>query len=324
MSRRRVAGIALTVLCTAAGAGAGEAIYRISGARPVSSHMVNGFTQEAARRLDGQYQVRVSVPRIPIGSPTAYTFDADHRPHHAPEGFVIPASLAERLSRRRTDDEAATEVLRWVDRHLVSDDRDYGNQDALSVLARGRGRCSGIANATAALLQAAGFRARTVSGVLIEDSGPVPHRWVECHFEGRGWVPTDPALGHWVVTHRHVVFPGAVHPVPVIDTLASPEGTGVEGFPVVAGVPRRPSRGPELIVRWVPTSEGGDPVTAQLIGAGGEVRVGRLDPVRHFTALLPGPWLLQVETAGGATIHRQVVALDGAEVVSYVVREDGS
>jgi hypothetical protein len=324
MRSRALAATAVALVASVAAVADGkEAIYRIGGVSPVTSHVVNGFSQTATREADGDYRVRVTVPRVPIGAPRAYRYDPAHRPDDAPDAFSMPDGLAERLGGHRFDDGAATEVLRWVERYLVSDDEDFGDQDALSVLVRRRGRCSGIANATVALLRGAGFRARTVSGVLVTDDGPVAHRWLECWFDGRGWVPTDPAFGFWVVTHRHVAFPETVHPMPRIEVEVGVEGTGVEGFPTDRGVPSRPSTGAELVVRWVPSGSPTAPVNAHLIGAGGEVRSGRLDPVGRFGDLLPGSWLLRVESEG-TTIHQQLVSLDGAEVVSYVVREDAS
>ena len=165
-----------------------------------------------------------------------------------PSGFELPQRLRIGLRPEMDVWEAATSVLEWVSDHLVLVDNDRNPQDAASVIHRRGGRCSGLANATAALLMAAGFEARTVSGLLISGREAIPHRWVECRLPGAGWVPTDPTLGWWTITPRHVAFNDAVDRVPEITTLVPARGE-LRKLPRDGTTLVRPNDGAELVCR---------------------------------------------------------------------------
>jgi transglutaminase-like putative cysteine protease len=73
-----------------------------------------------------------------------------------------------------------------------------GPQDASSVLAARRGTSLGRARTLVALLRAAGVRAQLVGGLRLANSGGkrATNSWVEV-WTGTGWVPLDPAGGHF-------------------------------------------------------------------------------------------------------------------------------
>lgn len=315
---KRVTGFLAVSVAWAATASAIDASYIVRGPQAPVSHAVNGYTQSVVERADGSFEVRVSVERVPVGS-RGRAWRSSTRHPDVPEGFGLPPTLANRLASNRAAYDAATEILRWMAKNVDLDPDSTGDQDAASVLRRRAGRCSGVANATVALLITAGFEARTVSGLLVTEQGPVPHRWVECRLPGAGWVATDPTLGFWVVSHRHVVFRDTVRRMPEVEPGRVPPGFGLEFFPREGGWPRRPDEGGELVVRMVGPRRDG-PVVARLHGAGGELRESLLDPVGRFSGLMPGTWLLRVDV-GTATVHEQVVTIDEGDVRSYAVRE---
>ncbi len=303
------------VLLSASPAAAAQAVYRVQAAEPPLATAANGYVQEVRELAPGEYEVRVATSIDPIGATGTYAeVTAGARPA-VPAGFRLPPSLGRRLAPELEAWEAATAILGWSARHLAVDDTDGGPQDAASVLRRGRGRCSGLANATAAMLLTAGFEARTVSGVLVAGDEVIPHRWFECRLPGAGWVPSDPTLGLWVVSVRHLAFGDTVSALPRVTALAQDED-GLERLPRRAGRLLRPNRGAGLVCR-LPTA--GPGAVAVLRGAGGEVRRARLDPEARFDGLLPGRWLLEVEHEGEVVERRELV-LKAGDLHTFTVR----
>jgi hypothetical protein len=233
-----------------------------------------------------------------------------------PEGFELPQSLRVALQPEMTAWEAATTVLKWVSAHLALVENDRHPQDAGSVLDRRGGRCSGLANATAALLMAAGFEARTVSGLLVEDSRSIPHRWVECRLPGAGWVPTDPTLGLWAISARHVAFGDTVQTVPDIET-EWPAAGDLDRLPRSGTTVIRPNDGAELVCRLSDLADGRTAVVSLVRGS--DRRRAILGPEARFESLLPGRWLLVIEL-GGRVVERRELTLKAGVVNSYVVR----
>ncbi len=296
-------------------AAAEEARYVVRGSQLPVSVAHNGYVQSVTPRSPGEAEVQVATALVPVGAKGSYGAVASP-PEGVPEGFVTPRALQSRLRPEIPAWEAATEVLRWVAVHLRIDEDD-GPQDAAAVLARRGGRCSGVANAAAALLMDAGFEARTVSGLLITDAGPVPHRWLICRLPGAGWVPTDPTLGLWVVTPRHLAFGDTVTEVPRVEVAQPAGGGGIGRLPHWRGRPLRPNLGSELVCRLVGD---GSPerALAVLYGGDGEVRRAVLDPEGRFESLLPGRWRLVV-VADGRVLEERDVDLAPAQVHSFTV-----
>lgn len=267
-----------------------EASFRLRGGAIPVSHSVNGYSQAVEVLEDGELLVRVGVPAVAVGAALG-GFEPDRRVEaELPAGFRLPGRLGSALSPDLDAYTRATRVLRWVERFLSLDNSSTGEQDAVSVLRRGGGRCSGMANATVALLRAAGFEARTVSGLLVSDDRVVPHRWLECFLPGAGWVPTDPTMGFWVVTARHLAFSDTVTRLPVVETVSAPGGR--PEYPLIDGVPTRPDRGSELVCRVV--NPCGGRLVAVLRGDAGVELKTILEEEGRFSGLLPGRWRLEV------------------------------
>jgi len=317
MSRRvLVAALALTLFGGGSVAGT-EATYRLrSGDLPIS-HTVNGYSQSVEVVGDGEVLVRVGVPAVAVGAAPG-GFESDPRVREAlPEGFRLPGRLHSALSPDLDAFTRATRVLRWVELSLSLDNSGSGDQDANSVLRRGNGRCSGLANATVALLRGAGFEARTVSGLLVSDDKVVPHRWLECFLPGAGWVPTDPTVGFWVMTPRHLTFSDTVTEVPVVEVVSPPKRQ--VPYPVVDGVPTRPDQGSELVCRVINPC-GGRMVAILRGDAGVELRT-ELNGEGRFSGLLPGRWTLEV-TRNAKVVMRQTLDLGSGAHHSVAVRID--
>ena len=299
---------ALCLLWAAAAAGH-EASYLVRAADPPMSVTANGYVQTVAPAAAGAVEVHVAVILGPIGSSGAYGRLSTPASGLAPEGFQLPSTLRRSLRPDLEAWEAATRVLEWSAAHLAVDAGDEQAQDAASVLERGRGRCSGVANATAALLLAAGFEAVTVSGLLVTDDGAIPHRWVACRLPGAGWVHTDPTLGLWTITTGHVAFPDTVADPPEIEIVAR-GGDRIGALPRRGGRPVRPNVGAELVCRVV--RDGGEATAvAVLTGGDGDTHRAVLAPEGRFSALLPGRWRLVVLTGEQVVEDRQLVLRPG-------------
>jgi len=292
-----------------------EALYLVTGGEPVPA-AANGYHQEVTRRADDVFEVRVVTSQAPIESVGSYGSVLRGESPAVPQGFVLPKQLSIDLKPDLDAWEAATVILEWVARNVVVDIGDESPQDAGSVLARGRGRCSGVANAAVAILRTAGFEARTVSGLLVGDGEAIPHRWIECRLPAAGWVSSDPTLGLWVVTPRHLVFADTVKGGPRVQVVES-GADGLQRLPRRSGILVRPNAGADLVCRFQSSGEGSSPL-AILRGSGGDIRRARLDPEARFSGLLPGRWVLEVES-GGEVIERRTLLLRAGEHNSFIL-----
>lgn len=311
----RAAAVALLLLWATAG-GAQDAGYLVRGGQLPVDVVANGYAQTVTETDDGAVEVQVATSVAPIRSRGTYGAMAGTEVTGLPGGFELPGRLLARLSPDLSAWEAATRVLEWSATHLAVDTGDLQSQDAVSVLARGRGRCSGVANATTALLLAAGFEATTVSGLLITDGGAIPHRWVACRLPGAGWVHTDPTLGLWTITPSHMAFAATVTDLPEVRVLRH-GADRVAALPRRAGRPMRPDTGAELLCRVVGNGAEATAV-AVLTGVDGEVHRVVLDPEGRFSALLPGRWRLVVTSRDQVVDDRELLLRQG-ELHSYTV-----
>lgn len=303
------------VMISAVAVHADEAVYLMRGPMVPLPHSANGYAVEIRDRADGTVEVHVETSLNPIGSTGSFAaIEAGDGPV-VPRGFEVPASLRSALRPELDAWEAATAVLKWVSDHLVLVDDDHLPQDAASVLERNGGRCSGLANATAALLMAAGFEARTVSGLLINGREAIPHRWVECRLPGAGWVPTDPTLGWWILTPRHVAFDAAVDRVPEIEIIV-PAAGDLHRLPREGTTLVRPNLGAELVCRLTDMSD--DRRAVAWLSRGSDQRQAILGREVRFASLLPGRWLLEVELEG-RIVERREFDLRSGTIHSYVV-----
>jgi hypothetical protein len=312
--------LAATLLIAWAAVGAAqEATYTVRGEQLPISTAFNGYLQSVTTTPEGEVRVQVSAYPTPIGAEGSYAEIMGRRDASLPAGFELPPRLSAALSQDLDAWEAATRVLEWVGKHLQVDTGDSLPQDAVAVLTRGRGRCSGLANATAALLMAAGFEARTVSGLLVRDDEVIPHRWVVCRLPVAGWVPTDPTLGLWTVTPGHLAFADTVELAPDV-TVVDTGGDVLDRLPKRRGRPLRPNLGSDLVCRLVGAERWVEAV-AVLNGRGQEHRAV-LDPEGRFSALLPGRWRLVV-LADGVVIEDRQLDLEPGRLHSFTVNPSG-
>ena len=306
--------IGLTMVL-AVSVGADEAIYLMHGPILPLPHSANGYVVDIRDRADGRVEVHVETSLNPIGSTGSYAeVEAGEGPV-VPRGFEAPTSLRAALRPEMDAWEAATAVLEWVSDHLALVDDDQLPQDAASVLKRRGGRCSGLANAAAALLMATGFEARTVSGLLITGREAIPHRWVECRLPGAGWVPTDPTLGWWILTPRHVAFETTVDRVPAIEIVVPAVGE-LHSLPRAGTTLVRPNLGAELVCRLTDMTDARQAIA--WLTRGSDQRQAILGQEVRFASLLPGRWTLEVEL-DGKIVERREFDLRSGELHSYVV-----
>jgi hypothetical protein len=298
-------------------AGAQEATYLMRGDQLPVPLVANGYVQTVTPNGYGEVLVHVATALGPIGADGSYATVRKECSPRVPEGFLLPEQVQARIRPDASAWAAATQVLEWVADHVLLDSEDRGPQDAVTVLRRRRGRCSGLANATAALLMAAGFEARTVSGLLMGGRRAIPHRWVVCRLPGAGWVPTDPTLGLWAITPRHVAFASAVEWIPKIRVVASSDG-GIDELPRQNGRPLRPNDGIELVCRLAGPGRVGRAV-AVLYGPAGAEHTAVLNPEGRFGGLLPGRWHLEVQV-DGVVLERKYLLLKPGEVNSILVQ----
>lgn len=298
---------------------AGEATFIVKAAVLPRSRAVNGHVQDVRVLGPGRAEVHVSTTLDPIGA-RGFAVGQPRPIAGTPGWFRLPQSLGEMVAGENDPWGRATRILRWVMDHVRINAQERGAQDAGSVLERGSGRCSGLANAATALLRAAGFTARTVSGLLVLDSCAIPHRWVECFLPGAGWVPTDPTLGLWIVTPRHVAWPGTVTGAYDLRATRVP-ADDMAGVSRAWGWPVRWNRGAVLECRVV-GSPGTGVVLAELRGPDGELRRLRLDGAGQFDGLPPGRWLLTVRL-GNEVVEKCAFRLEEGGTVSYAIRLPG-
>ena len=297
-----------------------EASYLVAGGAVPVAAASNGYSQVVQRKAGGGAEVWVATTLTPIGAEGSYADVISGQRPEVPADFVLPRRLSNELRPDIGAWQAATLVLEWAADNVTVVVDDNGAQDAVSVLDRGTGRCSGIANATVALLQAAGFEARTVSGLLIGDKKPIPHRWIECRLPGAGWVASDPTLGLWTITPRHISFADTVVDLPEVRVLKAAED-GLHRLPRHGGRLLRPNQGADFVCRLDSAWTLPDTI-AVLRGGGGEVRRSSFEPEARFSDLLPGRWVLEI-LSGETVVERRNIDLREGDFRSYVVDGGG-
>lgn len=311
------------VMLGAVAATADEAAIRMPGALAGLVEVGERWGRQVVREGAGaEVEVRVSqtlmalprTPALPLAEPGAC---GDAAALGVPAGFAVPTQLGRAVKAGSSALTAVEEVVAWTTAHIRLRERDDGPQDALSVLHRRRGRCSGRANVAVGLLRALGIPARVVHGVMV---GPTArwHRWGEAWLGPAGWVPFDPGASVGAVSVRYLPMNGAG------------EGPTLAGVTLVrldergfAALPRRGGLGcvGEVGATIRCLAPGADEaVTATLTGPDGSVWARRGTHEVVFAGLVPGTYLLRWEGGAGGPGSLRVAVARANEVR---VRLDG-
>jgi hypothetical protein len=213
-----------------------------------------------------------------------------------PASFQLPPELRRLADRPGSALVRLTAVVAFVSRAVALDEDGGGAQDAVSVLARGRGRCSGRANAAVGLLRRLGIPARPVHGLLIGDRGARWHRWGEAWLGPLGWTAFDPGASVGVVSVRYLPLVGSGEGASLAGVrLERIDERGYLGVPVRAGVRVLPVGG--VTLRCVGPA-GAPEITALLLAPDGSrwARRGAREVV--FGGMLPGRYRLLWRASG--------------------------
>ncbi len=202
-------------------------------------------------RTDGVF-VTVSEPvRALTGVPSWEGFGTEgcgeRSALEVPDGFSLPHEFAGVRAASRSPLEIVTRVVEFVSCRITADGHDTGPQDAVSVLARGRGRCSGRANLAVGLMRACGIPARTVLGVVVGQRGARWHRWGEAWLGRLGWVAFDPGVSIGLVSVRYLPLVGAGEGSTLAGVrLLRIDERGFAALPVRSGIRTLPTDGVTL------------------------------------------------------------------------------
>lgn len=228
-----------------------------------------------------------------------------------PAGFVAPPEVAGIGSSGLDAWEATLRVVEYVSARIALDEADSGAQDASSVLARGRARCSGRANAAVGLLRAVGVPARVVHGVVVGERAARWHRWGEAWLGRLGWVPFDPGIAVGALSVRYVPMRGAGEGARLggIRRLGIDE-RGYAALPVRNRLRLVPMQGATVRVA---SAQPARQFWAALYGPDGSRRIRRGTGEVVFSGLLAGRYRLV--WSGGEKLRETEVVLGGEELV---------
>jgi hypothetical protein len=310
----RLAAALLAVLCGGVALADEAAIFVPTAlAARVEDGKRSGLSVALEGRPDGaMVWVSQAVQALPSAAGCPLTFPercGDASALEVPPSFVAPPWLAGMQGQGGSSFDAVARIVEFVSRHITLDDLDTGPQDGVSVLRRGRGRCSGRANLAVGLLRAVGIPARVVHGLVAGVNGARWHRWGEAWLGEAGWIPFDPGVAVGIVSVRYVPLRGAGEG-PVLDGVRI-ERTSEQGFlglPVQRGLRVLPVGG--VTLRCL--APAGEPtISALLVGPDGSrwARQGRGEVV--FVGMLPGRYRIVWRGSG----HPNVLNLElGAEL----------
>ncbi len=286
-------------LLLASWSSADEARYRLPAALAARVHVGTAAGRVVAVEPDGD-AAAVSVHQ------TIRAFAADPRYPLATGGCDDPAALAVAAGFRapwgldrwagqsRTALGVVRRVVELVSSRIVADESDVGGQDAVTVLTRGRGRCSGRTNLAVGTLRSLGLPARAVHGVLVRGDGARWHRWGQVWLGELGWVEFDPGAAVGALGVRYIPFDGAGDGVAVPRlAVVSLAEAGWRGLPVSGGLRVLPVGG--ATVRCVSATW----VVASLTGPDGSRWTRSGTGSLLFSQLLPGSYRLLWTLADG-------------------------
>lgn len=315
--RRLFAALTLTI---AAGSAAGADEMRLKVPTALAARIEPGERGGLVvdlERVDGVALVTVTHDVRPVASVAAYPLSdasacGDPQATEVTGPLAPPADLAAGWTRADGAFDVVVETVAYVSRRVTLDEFDQGPQDAPSVQARGRARCSGRANLAVALLRVAGIPARVVHGLLVGDERPRWHRWGEAWLPAIGWIAFDPGSSVGVLSVRHLPLRGAGEGASLagVRLLHVEEGQFAR-LPWMAGLRVVPAGGATLRCRL---SDADGPLVA-LLEAGDGTRWARRGPAAvEFPGLLPGPYTLRWWTPRGPA-GAMALDLDGVREV---------
>jgi hypothetical protein len=243
--------------------------------------------------LNRAVQALPDAPAFPLPEPTRC---GDPTALEVPPSFAVPAELSGPPSPGDSAFDVAARVVDFVSQRITLDENDVGPQDGISVLARGRGRCSGRANLAVGLLRAAAIPARVVRGIVVGKDGARWHRWGEAWLGELGWIAFDPGAAVGLVSVRYLPLRGSGDGSTLGGVrLERINEKGYLGLPVRRGLRVLPVGG--VTLRCL--APAGEPaITALLVGPDGSrwARQGLGEVV--FLGMLPGHYRIVWRGAG--------------------------
>ncbi|MEM6704801.1 MAG: transglutaminase-like domain-containing protein [Acidobacteriota bacterium] len=256
--------------------------------------------------------VRVRVDNSHLGSD--FPFQPPAR--EATEIGVLAGTLT---AHAETVYEATSKVLGWVARNVRYDLDRQASQEAIDVLTRRSGYCTGIARLTVELLRAVGIEAREVAGYVVSsqpaDAGqPGPrgyHRWIEVYYPDKGWAFSDPSTSHHFVPATYLRLASNE-----LDLSRSTEGLllsrreGLRARDVVAAAPRhvssRRNDDRQTAAALHLSVEGAEGGRAELRGDHAHYTASLRRGSATFLGLRPGDYSLAVDLPGGRSLRRRL------------------
>jgi hypothetical protein len=307
---RRAAGVAALAVLAAAGACGDEAriVVPTALAARVETGRHSGLDVGLEPRSGGAVAtVSCSarafpfVPAYPLAHATACG-DADALA--VATSFQLPIELRRLAGRPGSAVARLVSVVSFVSRSVALDEDDAGPQDAVSVLARGRGRCSGRANAAVGMLRGMGIPARVVHGLMVGSGGTRWHRWGEAWLGPLGWIPFDPGAAVGLVSVRYLPLVGSGEGASLAGVhLEAIDERGYLGVAVYGGLRVLPVSG--VTLRCVAPA-GAPEVTALLVGPDGSCWARRGGREVVFGGMLPGRYRI-LWRAGGRPVTLALV-----------------
>ncbi len=171
------------------------------------AYEANGYALDVRDRADGSVEVHVETSLNPIGSRGSFSGVRSGELPTVPTDLSSHRDCARNYAPRWTHGRRPPRFSEWVSDHLELIDNDRRPQDAVSVLNRRRRAMFRARQRHRRPADGGGIRGEDRERSADHRCGEaIPHRWVECRLPGAGWVPTDPTLGWWVITPRHVAF----------------------------------------------------------------------------------------------------------------------
>jgi len=297
--------------------GSDRAVVQLPASALAASYRNVGYSVDV---LHGRATVRVDLEPLGTSSP----FDPPEQPRTDPISRVARSVTAGATTRYQ----AVSRILDWVARNIEYDLDREAPQDAVSVLERRSGYCTGVARVTVSMLEAVNIVAREIPGYVAgEDQFGWParfHRWVEVFYPDLGWVYSDPLVSHHYVPATYVPLASeALLPNPESDRGVllerHDEREVVDLFPFSPpGVTARRNRSRQLAGALRVTVAGADAGVAVLEGRQSRRVRALVDGRGTFVGVEPGTYTLRVHVEGRPLVEKRVVFRDRVRGAVFV------